>query len=354
MFIFNNIRAFFSSSSQPPNSRRDSLRSNSTSRSSSSSARHSQSSFTSVERSEIRQLVQTLKTKDSKPLDTPIQSSPIPASPTPSELSVSISSAPSELIRRPKKSPLTEELDREFSKLRARDPDQDNVNVIPSLICKRRRTPEKPVQSIPPLPTFNELLRQVQLRPIEKTIQSLPLKEKPIEHSKENSIISIPVPCSSPIPTEEVKHEYAVPIKQNTNRRYLPHISHFQPSHHAKFNRSVSKLLPEKRTPRSSSMLNWFQQNLTHPFPSTFQPSRIHHQTKESLVPSVTENIYTSTIEADSPVYDQNLQLHLENQTILTDDSYSDDETKHRIHLFTRKHKHENLTSTKHQRCSIM
>ena len=309
-------------------------------------------------------------------MNTILQSSPTPVSPTPSELSLNISSAPSEPITRLKKSPLTEELEREFSKLRARDPEQDIIKVIPSLICKRRRTPEKSVQPIPPLPALDELLRQVQLRPVDKTIKSLPLKEKPIEHSKENSLISIPVPCSSPLPTEEIKseefkHEYAVPIKQNTNRRFRPHISHFQPSHHVRYNRSVSKLLPEKRTPRSSSMLNWFHQNLTNPFPTTFQPTRIHNQTKESLTPSVTENIYTSTIEIDSTspivdptVYDRTLQLHLENQTILTDDSYSDDEAKHIhhsssilsdfSHLFTRKHKHENLTSRKTQRCLIM
>ena len=352
--------------------RRDSLRSNSTLSSSSSSSssadRHSQSSFTSVERSEIRQFIQTIKRKENKSLNTVLQSSPIP-----SEHSINVNSEPSEPIGRSKKSPLTEELDREFSKLRARDPDQDIMNVIPSSICKRRRTPEKPVQPTPPLPTFDELLRQVQLRPIDKTA----MKEN--QHPKETSLSSVPVPQSSPIPmeeikSEEVKHEYAVPIKQNTNRRFLPQISHFQPSYHIRVNRSMSKSLLEKRTSRSLAMLNWFHQNLTNPFPTTFQPTRIHHQTNESVTLDVTENIYTSTTDLDLPtsvatdqtVDDQNLQLHLENQTILTDDSYSDDETKHSTkfpskrtdfsHLFMRKHQHENLLpiSRKNQRCAIM
>jgi len=100
-----------------------------------------------------------------------------------------------------------------------------------------KKTLEKPAQITPPLPTFNELLRQVQLRPIDKSTKPICLKEKSSDDDYENSLLSIPVPRSSPIPTtneipttyevkaKEIKHEYAMPIKkkpkENLCHKYL-------------------------------------------------------------------------------------------------------------------------------------
>jgi len=120
---------------------RDSLCSDSIlhSSSSSSSNNNSQSSFTSLERSEIRQLIKTIKTKDTKSLNNPLQSSPIPPSISPSEQSIATNSHSSVSITRPRKSSITEELDREFNKLRVRAPNKELTYVTPSSICKRKK-----------------------------------------------------------------------------------------------------------------------------------------------------------------------------------------------------------------------
>jgi hypothetical protein len=269
---------------------------------------------------------------------------------------------------KPRKSSLTEELDREFNKLRALDPNQELTYVTPSTICKRKKTLEKPASTIPPLPTFDELLRQVQLRPIDKP-------SKPI-YLPENPLLSIPVPRSSPIPsideikTPEMKHEYAIPIKR-TGGKSLPQISHFQPIRNFKTNKSLTSTGSEKRTSRSLSMLNWFQNGLTNPVPTTFQPNRIIDKNQnEYRTASVKENIYTTDIDVYMPssTIDQNddhsLQIHLDNQTILTDDLYFDEESKQTTnsssilndfsHLFTRKHKHLSKLQKKNHSCSIM
>jgi len=133
----------------------------------------------------------------------------------------------------------------------------------------------------------------------------------------------------------------------------------------------MPNILPEKRASRSLSMLNWFHNGLTNSFPTTFQPDRITNNQNESGTTSVKENIYTTDIDvysSPSSISDKNennsLQIHLDNQTILTDDFFSDYETKETTnstsilddfsHLFTRKHKHQNKLHKKIQRCSIM
>jgi hypothetical protein len=116
-------------------------------------------------------------------------------------------------------------------------------------------------------------------------------------------------------------------------------------------------------------MLNWLQSNLANPFPATFQPNPMTDYPIEYGTTSVKENIYASNIDVYSQLptidkihYDESpLQIHLDNQTILTDDFYSEFQTKQTdnslptilddfSHLFTRKHK----LHKKSQRCSIM
>lgn len=146
----------------------DSLSSDSTIRSSRRSRNNSQSSFTSVERSEIRKLIKTVKTKGVKTLNVPLPLAPVPIPVPPPEQLVTKSTESSARASRPRKSSLTEELDREFNRLRALDPDQELTYVTPSAVCKRKRSAERTKPKSPPPPTFNELLRQVQLRPVEK------------------------------------------------------------------------------------------------------------------------------------------------------------------------------------------
>jgi hypothetical protein len=109
---------------------------------------HSQSSFTSLERLEIRRLIKTFKTKGLESLKTP---SPILPSSSEQFLSKQL---PSISIIKPKKSSITEELDREFNKIRSINPHEDLIYVKPSLMHKQKN-------SFPPLPTFDELVHQI-------------------------------------------------------------------------------------------------------------------------------------------------------------------------------------------------
>ena len=96
----------------------------------------SQSSFTSLERLEIRHLIKTLKTKGLQSLNNPFQSTPI--SPAPPSQTTLLIKQPSLTI--PKKSSITEELDQEFNKLRSANPNHDLINIKPSLIQKQRKS----------------------------------------------------------------------------------------------------------------------------------------------------------------------------------------------------------------------
>jgi len=234
------------------------------------------------------------------------------------------------------------------------------------------------------MPTFDELLRKVQLRPIDSSVKPIvPIKEKVQEaqtENYENPFLSVPVPRSSPIPAvpfedvkiEQPKPEYAIPIKK-PEIKSIPHVSQFQPSRRFRFTKPFSTVAPERRTSRSLSMLNWFQQTRTEPIPSTFQPNQASststkHSEYESTTGSAKENIYTSDIDiyastsnADK-LQDQSLQMHLENQTILTDHYFCEYESRQTMttssilndfsQLLKRKHKHHQ--KPKDQRCSIM
>lgn len=319
-------------------------------------------------------MIKKIKTNEKKP-----SIISLPASPFGSDESL-ISNTRSSIPKiKPQKSCIAEELDREFNKLRALNPDREINFVNPSSICQRKKTNEKPVENTPPLPTFDELLRQVQLRPIDKpVIKPICFKENSDIDNYENPFSSIPVPCCSPLPIEEpteteeiMKHEYALPIKK-TEKRSLPYISAFQPMRGGiKSTGSSSYTVPEKRVSRPHSMLNWFHNNVTHPLPSTFQPTRtVDIQNEYNGTTSVKENIYTSDINVYIPTLtmdkndNEELQIHLDNQTIVTDDLYTDIPPKHTTnssslltdfsHLFTRKHKPQNKFSIKNQRCSIM
>jgi hypothetical protein len=380
-------RTFSQTKLSNPRSRnlsRDSLCSDSTFHSSPPSSRRSrndsQSSFTSIERSEIRQLIKTVKSKRPKPLTIPDQVSTPPS--VHSLTTTSHSPAP---IKKSRKSSLTEELDREFGKLRELDPDQELDCVAPSTISKRKKPIEKPpVATIPPIPTFDELLRKVQLRPIDKTIKTISLQEKPIDDIYENPLscipvsvsVPVPVPQCSPIPldeikTDESKHEYAIPIKKSEERSF-PQISHFQPTRNLKFPKPIMNINSEKQSPRPVSMFSWFQNTSTNPLPTTFQPNRIINNRSENGSTSVKENIYTEDIDVYVPSSaieksgENILQIHLDNENILTDEYYSDYQTKQIPNsssilnefsqLFARKHKqhHQNKLYKKEHRCSIM
>jgi hypothetical protein len=152
LFNFFLFLKFYFSSPRHRDLSRDSLCSDSTHRSSLSLSRsHSQSSFTSLERLEIRHLIKTLKTKGIQSLNNPIQLSPISPPLFEQILPKQSSSIP---IIKPKKSSITEELDREFNKLRSINPNEDLLLVKPSLIHKEKK-------SFPPLPTFDELLHKI-------------------------------------------------------------------------------------------------------------------------------------------------------------------------------------------------
>ncbi|CAF3362352.1 unnamed protein product [Rotaria socialis] len=359
----------------------DSFCSDSTLCSSRRSRSRSQSSFTSVERSEIRELIKTIKNKDAKKFNisiptTTTTSTSIPIPVSSPEPPMTIYTQTSARTNKPKKSSLTEELDREFNKLRARDPDQELTYVTPSSICKRKKTLEKPSPNIPPAPAFNELLRQVQLRPVDKSTRpQLSFKEKSPTHDHDaNPLSCIPVPRSSPIPRPEIKteqaiHEYAIPIKKSEEKP-TPKICQFQPMRKLGINKSTLRSMPENPPSHFVPSFNWPQYGLTNQMPSTFQPKPFVNNQNEHVPTATKENIYTSDIDVCLPLstidknHEDALQAHLDDHTILTDDLYSDFGTKQTVIssslvddfslLFKRKHKHENQFTKKPQRCSIM
>jgi hypothetical protein len=336
---------------------RDSLCSNSTHHSSSSISRsHSQSSFTSLERLEIRHLIKTLKSKGFQTLNIPFQSTPIPP---PSSESCSIKKPSSLSIIKPKKSSVTEELDREFTKLRSNNPHEELNQVKPSLI-------HKPKKSHPSLRLFDELLHQVPMQTFKQT--------------DENSIISIPVPRSSPIPssdnlsnekmTQEIKPDYAIPIKRLPEVNLRPTKKDEQIRSFS-FCKPINDILNETRPARPSSMFNWLQCGLTNPFPkscqSNFNLNNHEHEYDKSLVK---ENIYASDIDVHIPL--SNEKDYLNNQTQMKDylSDYKEQSTTNSSiindfsRLFKRSthHKHEEKSKLKtkfhknnhHLRCSIM
>ena len=287
---------------------------------------------------------------------------------------------------KPKKSSITEELDREFGKLRALDPEQELTYVTPSSISKRKVRTKRPAPILPPIPTFNELLQQVQLRPINKPTELAALRISPLSVTfprAENASVdaiktplaAIVVPKSSPIPpfeekTDEAKHDYATPVKRSEDKSRAQ-LCQFQPIGKTK---PIAVALPDKLQPRPPSVFNWLQTGLTHSFPSTFQPNRVSTPSHAFAAASAKENIYTSDVDVHFPIpsLDKNeensLEAHLENQTIMTDHYYSEYDCEQTTtattttssilndvsRLLTRKHEHKLKSHRKHSRCSIM
>ena len=348
---------FFCSQQQRDISR-DSLCSNSTRHSSSSISRsHSQSSFTSLERLEIRNLIKTLKTKGLQAIDLPLQSSsivPLPIEPCPTTKPTSIP------IIKSQKSSITEELDREFHKIRLSNPNEELINIRPSLIHKQR-------SSLTSLPTFNELRQKIPLQTFKQ------IDEKP----SNNPITIVPVPHSSPISSIDSKHlaenkaEYAIPIK-NPPKVNLRSTKKDEQIRSFSFCKPIDDILNESRPTRPLSMFNWLQYGLTNPLPSTFSSSLNfdhHHDNDKSLVK---ENIYAADIDVHLPL--SNEKDYLNNQTSMTDylSDYKEQCSNQSSmindfsRLFTRsdhrKHTEKNKSKTKsskdhhhhHLRCSIM
>ena len=287
---------------------------------------------------------------------------------------------------KPKKSSITEELDREFGKLRALVPEQELTYVTPSSIAKRKARTKRPAPILPPIPTFNELLQQVQLRPINKRTAMASLRISPLSVTfprEENASVDaiktplapIVVPQSSPIPpfedkADEEKHDYATPVKRSEDK-FRAQLCQFQPIGKTK---PIAVALPNKVQPRPLSVFDWLQSGLTNSFPSTFQPNRVSNPSHGYAAASAKENIYTPDVDVHFPIpsLDKNeensLEAHLENQTIMTDHYYSDHDCEQTTtatsttssilndvsRLLTRKHEHKLKSHRKHSRCSIM
>ncbi|CAF0764764.1 unnamed protein product [Didymodactylos carnosus] len=161
---------------------------------SSSRYNDSQSSFTSVERSEIRRLIKTMKENSRKmPFIGCSTTQHVPAVLPNKEYNQHCL----------KKSLIANELDKEFSRIRAQQPDQDLIYVPPSMICRRQKPYQSPSQKIKsvnkeiasspsPPPTFAELLRKVQLKPVDTKKLDENVREINVMHKSDiinNSII---------------------------------------------------------------------------------------------------------------------------------------------------------------------
>lgn len=356
--IFTNSIFDYSSQHQRDISR-DSLCSNSTHHSSSSISRsHSQSSFTSLERLEIRNLIKTLKAKGLQAIDLSLQSSssiiPPPSEPCPTTKPISIP------IIKSKKSTVTEELDREFHRIRLSNPNEELINIRPSLLQKQR----SPISSLSTLDEFR------QQNPMQTFKQ---FDEKPLD----NSTTIIPVPHSSPLPSIHSKHlpetkpEYAIPMK-TPSKVNLRSTKNDEQIRSFSFCKPIDDILNETRPSRPLSMFNWLQYGLTNPLPSTFSPSlnfdhHHHHDNDKSLVK---ENIYASDIDVHLPL--SNEKDYLNNQTSMTDylSDYKEQcsnqsstindfsrlftRSDHRKHTEKNKSKIKSLKDHHHLRCSIM
>jgi len=282
-------------------------------------------------------------------MDIPFQLSPILP---PSSEQCSIKTSPPISIIKPKKSSITEELDREFHKLRLNNLNQELIYVKPSLIHKNKQT-------VPSLTIFDELLHNVQMQ----TFKGFE------EKTYENPIISIPVPRSSPIPSSnekaitELKPEYAIPIKKLPEVNLRPTKKDEQIRSFS-FCKPINDIINETRPTRPSSMFSWLQYGLTNPLPTISQP--IENTYDKSLVK---ENIYASDIDIHLPL--SNEKDYINNQILITDylSDYKQTTTNCSIlnnfsRLFTRigsnKHEQKSKLKTKlhknnqNLRCSIM
>ncbi|CAF1331922.1 unnamed protein product, partial [Adineta ricciae] len=289
---------------------RDSLCSNSTHHSTSSISRsRSQSSFTSLERLQIRRIIESFNSKDSRPLQSLL------SNPKSTEEKMTKPVLSSVSLKKSKKSSVTEELDRQFHKLRSDNPNQELIYVKPSLIQKNK-------ELIPSLPLLDELIRKAQTQKVD-TSELKEIEEKIYE----NPILSIPVPQSSPIlsakliigekPPVDNKPEYAIPKKplNEVNLRSNKKDEHVRSF---SFCKPISDIVYDTQQTRPVSMLNWFQYGLTNPLPATFQPHknlRFHDNQHDTSI--VKENIYASDIDVHIPL--SNEKDYLQNSTVMKD-----------------------------------
>ena len=284
---------FFLCSAHRRDLSRDSLCSESTPHSMSRSRSHSQSSFTSLERLEIRHLIKALKTKGLRSLELPL-SSPLSRSvPVPfTEQSISKPAANMSAGKH-QKSSITEELDQKFAQLRSIDPNRDLIYVKPSLLHKQHNN------TFPPLSTVRELLQKAQL-------QSAEDEKKPTDDSTTS-----PNPMKLKEEDAELtanKPEYAIPQKNPSVVHLRSHKKKDEQMRSFSFCKPMNDLVHETRP---ASMLNWFQSGLTNQLPATFQPNRMSNIDQNTDGRSlVKENIYASEIDVHVPFPDEKHYFH--------------------------------------------
>lgn len=257
---------------------------------------HSQSSFTSLERLEIRHLIKALKSKGLQSLELPLPSSlsrSVPASSMEQSISkpsVNISAG------KHQKSSITEELDQKFAQLRSIDPNRDLIYVKPSLLHKQHNN------TFPPLPTVRELLQKAQMQSSENV-------KKPTDGST-SSPNPMKITEEEEVDTEltATKPEYAVPKKNPSVVHLRSHKKKDEQMRSFSFCKPMNDLVHETRP---ASMLNWFQSGLSNPLPATFQPNRMSNIDQNTYGRSlVKENIYASEIDVHVPFPDEKHYFH--------------------------------------------
>ncbi|CAF3999878.1 unnamed protein product [Rotaria magnacalcarata] len=325
-----------------------------------------QSSFTSLERLEIRRLIKSLKKNGLQSLTVPIPTSSKHLPPPKQPINKTLSSSTTPSICKPEKSSITEELERKFNKLRSSNPNQELIYVKPSSITKQKEDDASLQNDEQGLPK-----KQIE------TIDILALKQ-----INDNPTISIPISQSMPkqssdIMLEEKKQlestsEYAVPVKKtpNVSRRETKKDEQMRSF---SFCKPIHDIDNEMRPTRPLSMFNWFHCGVTNPLPATFQPNKfktndVDNEYDKALVK---ENIYASDIDVHIPI--SNDKNFLNDQSMMTDYFSDCKQTTHSSsilsdfsRLFTRfgNHKHEQKSKLKRKlhknnnhnnsRCSIM
>jgi hypothetical protein len=242
---------------------------------------HSQSSFTSLERLEIRHLIKALKTKGLRSLDLPLSSPLSPSVPAPSVEQSTSKPLANMPIGKHQKSSITEELDQKFAQLRSVDPNRDLIYVKPSLLHKQNST-------FPPLPTVKELSQRVQIQSTDDAISPLdPMKDDELSANK---------------------HEYAVPKKNPSVVHLRANKKKDEQMRSFSFCKPMNDLVHETRP---ASMLNWLQCGLSNQLPATFQPNRMSNIDQNTYGRSlVKENIYASEIDVHVPFPDEKHYFH--------------------------------------------
>ncbi|CAF3480534.1 unnamed protein product [Rotaria sp. Silwood1] len=350
---------------------RDSLCSGSTHHLSAARSRsRSHSSFTSLERLEIRNLIKTLKTNGLQSLNIPVQLLPNSLQSTEKFLNKKTSSSIL-TINKPEKSSITEELEREFSKLRSNNPNQELIYVKPSLIKKEKKSnsslsiDDKSLNKKQHETNDSSILKHINEKTYKNPILSIPISQISPKHSSK-------VSPNDETNYTETKPEYAIPIKKNSDVN-LRSIKKDEQIRSFSFCKPISDIDNEVRQTRPLSMFNWLHCGLTNPFPTTFQPIRItnnnNNNNNEYEKSLVKENIYASDIDVHIPLPDD--KDYLNNQTLMTDylSDYKQTTNSSSIfsdlsRLFTRfgNNKHEHKSKCKRKlhknnnnlRCSIM